>query len=348
MVRRHLALLLLAVASATCRGTDPAAPPSAGAGDTVGGTAVMARRLGPGPTAQPDTVAPSPVAAELIATTPSATPVDLAALLAQAYPRPKVPTPELTPTAERGTPALRAPTATRSPRGAGTGSSSPGGDRGGSGGRAGPSRTPKPSSTPRAKAPTRTPVPTEDRSLLTALRQGGYVVYLRHAQTDWDQNERELAWVPEMLEDRSLLADCDRQRLLTDDGRDQSRTIGQRIRGQGIPVGRVLASPWCRTRETAELAFGGAEVAADQLFDTGYLASGSDERRHFREALRALLAETPGGGTNTVIVGHMPQLADAAGLQLNEGEAAIFEPRGDRHRLVRRVPPEGWENLGNR
>lgn len=263
-----------------------------------------------------------------------------------AYPAPAENTERPTATVGPGTPtrrpALRPPTVTRGGSGSGSGG-------GGSGGAARPSRTPKPTATPRPTVPTRTPEPTADRSLATALRGGGFVVYLRHSTTDWSQNERELAWVPEMLLDRSLLAACDRQRLLSDEGRSQARAVGERIRGQGFPVGQVLASPWCRTRETAELAFGGADVARDKLFDTGYLPAGSGERNGFRDALRGLLSDAPGAGSNTFIIGHMPQLSDAAGVQLGEGEAAIFEPGGDgKFRLVKRVHPEGWESLGNR
>jgi len=205
----------------------------------------------------------------------------------------------------------------------------------------------RPTSAPaptRTRAPTAPPPPTEDRSVLAALRRGGLVIYLRHGQTDWSQNARELAWVPEMLADPGLLDDCDRQRLLTDAGRDQARAIGDAVRRLGIPVGRVIASPWCRTRETAELAFGGAEVARGRLFDTGYLAFGSDEWRGYIDKLRGMLAEAPAGG-NAVIVGHMPPLRDAAGVTLVEGEAAIFRPDGSGFDLLARTGPDGWERI---
>ncbi|RIL08360.1 hypothetical protein DCC79_13995, partial [bacterium] len=205
----------------------------------------------------------------------------------------------------------------------------------------GPAATPVPT---RTRAPTAPPAPTEDRSVLGALRRGELVVYLRHGQTDWTQNDRELAWVKEMLADPGLLDDCDRQRLLSDAGRDDARAIGETVRRLGIPVGRVVASPWCRTRETAELAFGGAEVARGKLFDTGYLASGSDEWQRYIDALRGMLGERPGGG-NTVIVGHMPPLRDAAGVTLAESEAAIFRPAGGDFDFLARTGPGGWERL---
>ncbi len=352
---RELALMLAllgALALSACGGPGDAERAAAVA---VSGDVAAVVPLGPEITARvPIVTLVVPTVAPTTAPRPvRATAAGPALLSAGAYPPPgatAAPTVTVGPGTPTARPVAAAPTsAGRSGSTTGSGGGSSNAGSGGGSGNAGPTRSPKPTATPRPTVPTRTPAPTEDRSLATALRAGGYVVYLRHAVTDWDQNERELAWVPEMLEDRSLLADCDRQRLLSGEGRDQARAIGDRIRGQGIPVGRVLASPWCRTRDTAELAFGGADVAADKLFDTGYLTAGSDERTRFRDALRELLSEAPGGGTNTFIIGHMPQLSDAAGTQLGEGEAAIFEPGGDRKfRLIKRVGAEGWDNLGNR
>jgi len=86
-------------------------------------------------------------------------------------------------------------------------------------------------------------------------------------------------------------------------------------------------------------------VAKDRLFDSGYLESGSDRRRHYEDALRRLLSDSP-GGTNTVLVGHMPQLNDVAGVVLQEGEAAVIRPEGGGFKVVRRVWPDGWDGLG--
>jgi phosphohistidine phosphatase SixA len=136
--------------------------------------------------------------------------------------------------------------------------------------------------------------------------------------------------------------------LLSDEGRNEARAIGDTFRRLGIPVGRVLTSAWCRTRETADLAFGKGQVARDKVWDTGYLDDGSSRRKGYRDALRGLLGEVPGGG-NTVIVGHMPQLYDATGIQLEESEAALFRPKGGGYDvLVQRVAPGGWDGLAGR
>ena len=85
--------------------------------------------------------------------------------------------------------------------------------------------------------------------LWTLLKGGGQVVLLRHASTP-----------PAMGDPPGFrLDDCATQRNLSAIGREESRRIGAAFTTRGIPVDRVLSSPWCRCLETARLAFGAAE-----------------------------------------------------------------------------------------
>ena len=90
-------------------------------------------------------------------------------------------------------------------------------------------------------------------NLVTALQGGGYVIYFRHAETDFSQTDT----------DTRNLADCSTQRNLIPEGRADARAIGQAFRALRIPVGRVLASKYCRTRQTARLAFGRVRTIVD-------------------------------------------------------------------------------------
>ena len=82
------------------------------------------------------------------------------------------------------------------------------------------------------------------------LRQGGYVLYMRHASTDFSRNDAAM----------TSYEDCATQRNLTDQGRAEARAVGAHVRRLRIPIGDVLASPFCRTMETARLAFGKAQA----------------------------------------------------------------------------------------
>jgi len=167
--------------------------------------------------------------------------------------------------------------------------------------------------------------------LVAALRQGGYVLYFRHTSTDFGQNDDRMTGYE----------DCARQRNLTDAGRAEARAIGAHIRALGIPIGRVLASPFCRTRETAELIFGRAAVTNAVR---GGPAQADDDR--YAE-LKALFAAPVAGGVDLVIVSHgNPYRAIVGGPYLAEGEAAVIEPRGkEGFRVVAQIRKDEWAAL---
>jgi broad specificity phosphatase PhoE len=171
------------------------------------------------------------------------------------------------------------------------------------------------------------------RDLVARLREGGYVVFIRHAATQATQDDP-----------RPDLDDPSTQRNLSDDGRDQARQLGRAIRRLRIPVGTVLASPYARTRETAELAFGRDRVRVTwDLLNEAF--PGTDDEELARR-LRRLFATRPPAGQNTVLVSHGFNLQEATGLSVGEGESAIFTP-GDagRPRLVARITPEEWRTV---
>jgi virginiamycin B lyase len=171
-------------------------------------------------------------------------------------------------------------------------------------------------------------------SLAAALREGGYVIYFRHAVTDP---------VPDDA-DPVVLADCDAQRNLSAMGRRQSERIGRAIGVAGIPIGRVLASPFCRALDTARLAFGRARIA--QVLENLETAPDEGERERRVAGLRRLLSTAPRPGTNTVLVAHGFNISAAADVTLSEGDAGVFEPRGGQgFRLVARVEPNEWRDV---
>ena len=169
--------------------------------------------------------------------------------------------------------------------------------------------------------------------LLAALRAGGFVIYFRHADTDHSREDQRPV----------NFNDCATQRLLSDKGRANARAIGEAIRALGVPIGPVLASPLCRTVETAELAFGSTEKSMATR-DGGPDPVGSPGRF---AALRALLSTAPPAGTNTAIIGHgHPYYSlTGKGQMLEEGEAAIVRPHGTSFEEVARLGLKEWRQL---
>jgi phosphohistidine phosphatase SixA len=162
--------------------------------------------------------------------------------------------------------------------------------------------------------------------LLGRLREGGYVLYLRHTSTDFSQNDSRM----------TSYADCASQRNLTDQGRDEARALGEHVKRLKIPVGEVLASPFCRTMETARLAFGKATATND-------VRGGPVEASRYG-ALKKLLSSPVPKGTNLVISSHGNPFAALAGSPyLVEGELAVVRPEGnERFTVVARLRLDDW------
>ena len=178
---------------------------------------------------------------------------------------------------------------------------------------------------------TRSTPPLAGPALLAALRHGGYVIYFRHTSTDFGQND----------DGMTGYEDCAHQRNLTDAGRAEARAIGAAIRALEIPVGGVLASPFCRTRATAELIFGRATVS-------NVVRGGPAQADGSRYAeLKTLFATPVSGGVDLAIVSHgNPYRAIVGGPYLAEGEAAVIEPRGkEGFRVVAQIRKEDWSTL---
>ena len=177
--------------------------------------------------------------------------------------------------------------------------------------------------------------------LVRALRQGGYNIYFRHAATDWSQSDR--------VREAGDWTSCDpaRIRQLSDQGRKTARAVGGAIRALGIPVGRVLASPYCRTVETATLMdLGNVETTIDVM--NMRVAEYFGGRSAIVKTARARLATPPASGTNTVIVAHGNVARDSTPVYPGEAEGVVFRPNGSGgFSVVARVSPEEWARLAN-
>ena len=139
--------------------------------------------------------------------------------------------------------------------------------------------------------------PLSDKDLVKELQRGGYNIYFRHAATDWSQNDRVTA------EGDWTSCDPARMRQLSKEGRAVAKRIGAAIRRLHIPVGIVLASEYCRTRQTAKLMDLGPVETTRMIINmrVAELVGGPNA---VVDRARRVLATPPQAGTNTVLVAH--------------------------------------------
>lgn len=175
-------------------------------------------------------------------------------------------------------------------------------------------------------------------AMLQALKDGGYVIYLRHDRTDTSRSDI----------DPIDLNDCAKQRPLSDAGRVHARTVGLAFKAIHIPVDQVLASPVCRCVETATAAFPNIKRTTPHAL-VYTLALPKEELGVAADELRKMLAASPPAGTNTVLVGHTTNLKEATGLwPKQEGGALIFRPNGDgTFALAGSIDPADFEHAAN-
>jgi phosphohistidine phosphatase SixA len=83
-----------------------------------------------------------------------------------------------------------------------------------------------------------------NQNIISELKKGGKIIFIRHAYAPGggDPNNFDLN-------------DCNTQRNLNDDGRLQSKKIGDFFKKNKISIKKVYSSEWCRCKETASIAF---------------------------------------------------------------------------------------------
>ena len=168
------------------------------------------------------------------------------------------------------------------------------------------------------------PAAAETHELISALKQGGYVLVFRHVATDDSQKDV----YPFKFDDMSA------QRQLSDKGREVARQMGAAIRKLGIPIGDIDTSRLNRAIETGRLLSGKDVTPVDALTDSSNasasgMANPTASNSKAGLALRKLVDAAPKAGTNTFLVTHKTNIADAFGKDagdVQEGEAFVFKP----------------------
>jgi len=172
-------------------------------------------------------------------------------------------------------------------------------------------------------------------SLVADLRQGGYVIVIRHGATNRDQADT----------DPLNLDNVAKQRQLSPQGIETAKQVGAAFKKLGIPIDWVYTSRFNRAVETGRLIAGGPVTATLDLAEGGLVVTPIENDRR-AAALKKMAATPPEPGRNTIIVTHKPNIVDAFGkdwLDVKEGEATVFKPDGAGHAAaVARVQPADW------
>lgn len=159
-----------------------------------------------------------------------------------------------------------------------------------------------------------------NRSMLDLLRYGGCILYARHGEATVGADQPIVNF-----------QDCLTQRNLSEMGKRQAIYYGEILHYLRIPIGYpILTSPFCRTLETAQLAFGSANVRIDPFWIEIYKLSGNisaSEQIRILDTLNDRLEIKPAQGMNNVIIAHSFPTSIGLG-EIQNMETVIIKPLG--------------------
>jgi phosphohistidine phosphatase SixA len=179
---------------------------------------------------------------------------------------------------------------------------------------------------PTAQSPLSSPVnspppitaPTPD-DLWSQMRSGtGYVVLMRHAQTEPGTGD------PPGFQ----LEDCATQRNLSAEGRTQAERIGNTFRNRQIPIAQVRSSQYCRCLDTAKLLNLGT-VEPDPMLNSTF-EDRSTEAAQTEQVRQEILNHRNNAGV-IIMVTHFVNVGAISGISPPAGDAVVMKanPEGD-------------------
>ncbi len=121
------------------------------------------------------------------------------------------------------------------------------------------------------------------------------------------------------------IENCATQRLLSEGGKAEARSIGEEFRDNGVPRARVYSSRWCRCHETAQLLSLGT-VERWPLLDSfhGKPEKGAAQIAELRAALLPFDLSSP-----AVFVTHHTVIASLVGVSVASGEIVVVKREQD-------------------
>jgi phosphohistidine phosphatase SixA len=173
-------------------------------------------------------------------------------------------------------------------------------------------------------------------ALVKALRQGGYVIVMRHASSPREAPDRQIANADNV----------NLERQLDEAGRASAIALGSALGQLKIPIGEVFTSPTYRALETVRLAQLPAPRQVEELGDGGQSMQAVTEAQS--AWLQKKVTQLP-ARDNTIVVTHFPNMTRAfpqwtSGLA--DGEALIFGSDGKGGTtLIARIKIEEWPRM---
>jgi phosphohistidine phosphatase SixA len=177
---------------------------------------------------------------------------------------------------------------------------------------------------------------TTPSDILKALRAGGYVLYMRHGQTNREELELE---AKSRESGKFSIEDCATQRNLSAEGRAELQAAGEAFKRLKLPVERFVTSRYCRVLQTAS-AFTDRAAWSESLTSEGPVVKNPERIA----GVRALLSAPVPAKSLVMLFAHQGIFYEATRLTVQEGWTVVLAP-GEFRRVIARIAPQDWEKL---
>ena len=150
-----------------------------------------------------------------------------------------------------------------------------------------------------------------NQNIISELKKGGKIIFIRHAYAPGggDPNNFDIN-------------DCDTQRNLNNEGRFQSKKIGDFFKKNEISIEKVYSSEWCRCKETASIAFSSFEIKnfLNSFFSERFAKNRENQIENFNKFINNW-----NGKRNLIFVTHYVVISEILNYAPASGEIIVSD-----------------------
>ena len=152
-----------------------------------------------------------------------------------------------------------------------------------------------------------------NENFINSLKDGKKIIFIRHAIAPGSGD-------PESFN----IKECSTQRNLNDEGKIQSKKIGNFFKINKIKISKILSSEWCRCKDTAKIAFGKFETfnALNSFYEARFQKNRSSQINDLRNFISSWESDS-----NLILVTHYVVIYDLLNIAVSSGEMVITDKR---------------------
>ncbi|MBL79465.1 MAG: hypothetical protein CMH70_05490 [Nitrosomonadaceae bacterium] len=160
-------------------------------------------------------------------------------------------------------------------------------------------------------------------NIINSLRSGGHTIFIRHSARNTIKNI--LAFDQLSTTDQIVIPpNLYKGGCLNSQGKTEAWLLGEIFRKMNIPIGKIYASPTCRTIETAQLAFDRIDIIDNHLYVHSFNIGTNESRANAKNRALDIIKTVPEEGKNKVIVAHSKMLNLLGWHNSNLEESGLF------------------------